>query len=197
MFTNSLTEGRRRDGMARVGRQKTKKTTLDPRSGPGIQCRCLWSLPVSVGGMRCRHLRAPLRAWLRPGPASPSATGLISRNIGVAQPSQELHQHFPYRAGQSVNLVQQRFVRGGEGRRLRCRRYHRGLSHAGKRLAGGQPLRVSPQQLGEREKVSQANIFGQAVFPLIDRRRREAQRLGDVRLGQARLFPGGSNSVGQ
>ena len=43
----------------------------------------------------------------------------------------------------------------------------------------------------------QFNVLGEAVFPLIDSRSRDAERLGNIRLGQARLYPGGSNSIGQ
>jgi len=64
-------------------------------------------------------------------------------------------------------------------------------------LAGGQPQRVLSQQMREREKMVQFDVLAEALFPLIDGRRRDAQCPGDLRLGQARLFPGGSNSISQ
>ena len=132
-----------------------------------------------------------------PALAPISVAGFVKRNVEVAQLSQEPQHQFSEGVGHLANTVKQSaFVAGGGGK-IRGRRRRRDLSHAGRGLAGGQPSRVLSQQLGEGEEMVQFNIFGEAVFPLIDRRSRDAERLGNIRLGQTRLCPGGSNSISQ
>ena len=127
---------------------------------------------------------------------SAAGAGGVGRAPGVAQHSQELQEAFARHVGQAADLVEDGLFFTGEGRSAHVRGHRAFMAYVGKDRAGGQPLRVLSQQTGEGEEMLQFDVFAEAQLPLIHRGRRDVQRLGHVRLGQARLLPRDSNPFG-